>query len=153
MYVNQIIMLCTVSTHSATCRLYLNESGRKKLSSLGLCGTIISGVFLYFLDTLSIFFNTHYSLCVRAQSCPTLGDPLDCRLLCPWDFPGKNTGVSCHFFLQGIFPTQRSNPDPLSTTVVIASFYGTSNSICPEPTSYKFKWLIPPSIQFCTSEV
>ena len=23
------------------------------------------------------------------------------RLLCPWDFPGKNTGVGCHFFLQG----------------------------------------------------
>ena len=31
------------------------------------------------------------------------------RLLCPWDFPGKNTGVGCHFLLQGIFPTQRSN--------------------------------------------
>ena len=27
----------------------------------------------------------------------------------PWDFPGKNTGVGCHFLLQGIFPTQRSN--------------------------------------------
>ena len=26
-----------------------------------------------------------------------------------WDFPGKNTGVGCHFFLQGIFPTQGSN--------------------------------------------
>ena len=25
-------------------------------------------------------------------------------------FPGKNTGVSCHFLLQGIFPSQRSNP-------------------------------------------
>ena len=25
------------------------------------------------------------------------------RLLCPWDFPGKETGVSCHFLLQGIF--------------------------------------------------
>ena len=24
--------------------------------------------------------------------------------LCPWDFPGKNTGVGCHFLLQGIFP-------------------------------------------------
>ena len=24
--------------------------------------------------------------------------------------PGKNTGVGCHFFLQGIFPTRRSNP-------------------------------------------
>ena len=30
-------------------------------------------------------------------------------LLCPSDFPGKNTGVSCHFILQGIFPTQRLN--------------------------------------------
>ena len=32
------------------------------------------------------------------------------RLLCPWNFPGKNTGVGCHFLLQGIFPTQRLNP-------------------------------------------
>ena len=28
------------------------------------------------------------------------------RLLCPWDFPGKNTGMGCHALLQGIFPTQ-----------------------------------------------
>ena len=35
------------------------------------------------------------------------------RLLCSWDFPGKNTGVGCHFLLQGIFPTQGSNPQPL----------------------------------------
>ena len=27
-----------------------------------------------------------------------------------WDFPGKNIGVGCHFLLQGIFPTQGSNP-------------------------------------------
>ena len=32
-----------------------------------------------------------------------------CRLLHSWDFPGKNTGVGCHFLLQGIFPTQGSN--------------------------------------------
>ena len=31
------------------------------------------------------------------------------RFLCPWDSPGKNTGVSCHSLLQGIFPTKRSN--------------------------------------------
>ena len=31
------------------------------------------------------------------------------RLLCPWSSPGKNTGVGCHFLLQGIFPTQGSN--------------------------------------------
>ena len=35
------------------------------------------------------------------------------RLLCPWDFLGNNTGVSCHFLLQGIFPTQGSNPSLL----------------------------------------
>ena len=45
-----------------------------------------------------------------AQSCPTLCDSrLFARLLCPWDSPDKNTGVDCHFFLQGIFPTQGSN--------------------------------------------
>ena len=36
-----------------------------------------------------------------SQSCPTLWDPMDTRLLHPWDFPGKNTGVGCHFLLQG----------------------------------------------------
>ena len=30
-------------------------------------------------------------------------------LLCPWDSPGKNTGVSCHALLQGIFLIQRLN--------------------------------------------
>ena len=38
------------------------------------------------------------------------------RLLCPWDSPGQNTGVGCHALLQGILPTQGSNPrweDPL----------------------------------------
>ena len=30
-------------------------------------------------------------------------------LLCPWDFPGKSTGVGCHFLLQGVFPTQGWN--------------------------------------------
>ena len=31
------------------------------------------------------------------------------RLLCPWDSPGKNTGVGSHALLQGIFPTQGLN--------------------------------------------
>ena len=32
------------------------------------------------------------------------------QALCPWDFPGKSTGMGCHFLLQGIFPTQGLNP-------------------------------------------
>ena len=39
---------------------------------------------------------SHFScvrLCVTPQTQPT-------RLPCPWDSPGKNTGVGCHFLLQ-----------------------------------------------------
>ena len=36
------------------------------------------------------------------------------KLLCPQDFPGKNTGVGCYALLQGIFLTQGSNPYLLS---------------------------------------
>ena len=43
----------------------------------------------------------------HVQSCLTLCNPMD---LCPWDFPGENTGVYCHFLLQGIFLAQGSNP-------------------------------------------
>ena len=38
---------------------------------------------------------------------PWIVDPA--RLLCPWNSPGKNTGVSCYALLQGIFPTQGLN--------------------------------------------
>ena len=34
--------------------------------------------------------------------------------LFPWNFPGKNTGVGCHFLFQEIFWTQGSSTCPLS---------------------------------------
>ena len=34
------------------------------------------------------------------------------RLPCPWDFPGKNNGVGCHFLIQGIFSNHGSNVFP-----------------------------------------
>ena len=45
------------------------------------------------------------------HSCLTLCDSMDCSPpgSCPWDSPSKNTGVGCHFLLQGIFSTQGSN--------------------------------------------
>ena len=50
-----------------------------------------------------------------AKSCPTLGTPwtVACQVPLCMDFPDKNTGVGCHFLLQGIFPTQESNTDLL----------------------------------------
>ena len=50
-------------------------------------------------------------LCVCPKPCSTL-QPYrlqPARLLCPWNFPGNNTGVGCCFLLQGIFLTQASN--------------------------------------------
>ena len=35
------------------------------------------------------------------------------KLFCPWNFPGKNIRVGCHFLLQGIFLTEESNPSLL----------------------------------------
>ena len=41
------------------------------------------------------------------------------RILCPWDSPGKNTGVGCQFHLQGIFPAQGSNPGFLHCRLIL----------------------------------
>ena len=45
------------------------------------------------------------------------------QLLCPWHSPGKNTGVGCHFLLQGIFLTQGSNPGLLGSCIDRQVFY------------------------------
>ena len=50
--------------------------------------------------------------CLVTKSCPIPLGPhglQPTRFLCSWAFPGKNTGVSCHFLLQGIFLTQELN--------------------------------------------
>ena len=43
------------------------------------------------------------------------------RLPGPWDFPGRNTGVGCHFLLPGIFLTQGSNPRLLDWQAVFTT--------------------------------
>ena len=57
------------------------------------------------------FYLSELCICSVAQSRLTLWSYRlqAARLLCPWDFPGKNIGVGCHFLLQEIFPTQGSN--------------------------------------------
>ena len=54
-------------------------------------------------------------VCVCARAHSVMSDslrptgPYPTRFFCPWNFPGRNTGVGCHALLQGIFPTQESN--------------------------------------------
>ena len=53
------------------------------------------------------------------------------RLLCPWDSPGKNTGVGCHFQFQGIFPTQQWNLHLLHLLLAAAAAAAKSLQSCP----------------------
>ena len=70
----------------------VKASKHKKISIHSLIASII----LFVIHTYSV-----------AQSYPSHGLwPI--RLLCPLSSPGNNTGVGCHFLLQGIFLTQES---------------------------------------------
>ena len=56
----------------------------------------------------------NYTASGIVRACSVLSDSaaprtVSTRLLCPWDFPGKNIGVGCYFLLQRIVPTQGSN--------------------------------------------
>ena len=51
-----------------------------------------------------------YYYCGCAKLLLTLCDPVNYRLLCPWDSPGKSTEVGCHALLQGTFLAQGLNP-------------------------------------------
>ena len=60
--------------------------------------------------------NLAFILCFPVLSCSVVFNSLQphglqpARLLYPWNYISKNTGESCHALLQGIFPTQGSNP-------------------------------------------
>ena len=79
--------------------------------------------------TLSMVLN---SLCISALICQVWSGSLSvvcyswwfhglypARLFCPWNSPGKNTGVGYHSLLQGIFLTQGSNPGLLHCRQII----------------------------------
>ena len=71
-------------------------------------------------------------MCLVAQSCPTLRDPMDCSLLGSsvlGDSLGENTGVGCHALLQGIFPSQGLSPGlPHCRRILYCLSHGESES-------------------------
>ena len=69
------------------------------------------------------------------------------RLLCPWDFPGKNPGVGCHFLFQGIFPTQGMSLHFLEVSCIAGGFF--TIWVTKKPTH----WLPFSSVQFHRSVV
>ena len=69
------------------------------------------------------------------------------RLLRPWDFPGKSTGVGCHALLQGVYPTQGSNSCLLQLLHCrwIPYCWATREALTPEGVEYK-----PPALYCCS---
>ena len=51
------------------------------------------------------------------------------RLLCPWDFPGKNTGVGCHALLRGNLPDSGIEHRSLKSLALAGGFFTTSATL------------------------
>ena len=75
----------------------------------------------------SRIFTTSAPCCSVAQSCPTLGlhGRQHSRLPGPWDFPGRNTGVGCHFLLQA--PPRKPKLKNIKTKLIIIIAYRIQN--------------------------
>ena len=78
---------------------------------VGIYYSFSQQMLLGFSRALALYHAGDMHACVLAKSlsCARLlrpHGPVAHQLLCPWDSPGKSTGVGCHFLLQGIFPTQ-----------------------------------------------
>ena len=86
-------------------------------------------------------------VCSVIQSFLTLYNPITvaCQAPLSWSSPSKNTGVGCHFLLQGIFLTQGSNPHLLH----LLHWQAGSLPSAP-PRKLLFVWVIP---QFTNSEI
>ena len=70
---------------------------------------------LFYLMLLCVYYTSIEIKVLVAQLCPTLCDPMDCSLSgsSVHDSPDKNTVVSSHSLLPGLFLTQESNPSLL----------------------------------------
>ena len=82
-----------------------------------------------YMDTTPEIF-TRVCVCVCALSCSVVFGFFAslwtvARLLCPWNFPGKNTGVGCHFLLQGGLPEAGIEPGSLMSSALVGGFFTT----------------------------
>ena len=64
------------------------------------------------------------------------------KFFCSWDFPGKNTGMGCHFLLQGNLPNPRIELLSLSSPALAGRFFTTTPSGEPQVKDYTTnKWM------------
>ena len=89
-----------INTQKSLAFLYTNNEKIEKEIKETISSTIATKRIKYLRINLPKETNDLYMLLLLLshQSCPTLCDPIDPA--CPWDSPGKNTGVGCHYLLQ-----------------------------------------------------
>ena len=109
--------LTTIFNHSTCIFPLILHREAMELAVPWMCPAVsLTSEPLHMLYSFATLNHTHMYLCMHAKSlqlCLTLWDPtglLPARFLYSLDSPGKNTGVGCHALLQGIFPSQGSNP-------------------------------------------
>ena len=83
---------------------------------------------------------------VKSDSLWPHGQPA--RLLCPWDLPGKNTGVGCHFLLQG-----SSQPRDQTLVSYIAGAFFTIGAAKEPPSRVFFKSVVRADVRRSTSRM
>ena len=88
---------------------YISNNEITRLEDLEQCPVLSK----YSINTSSVIWVTIFDVVVELHSHVWLfvtAWSVACQSPLSWIFPGKNSGVGCHFLLQGIFPTQGLNP-------------------------------------------
>ena len=88
---------CMAAAAAAAASLQLCQTLCYPIDSSPLGSSVSEILQTRILEWVAISFSNAWKW--KAKKCPTLSNPMDCRLLCPWDFPGKSTGVGCHCLL------------------------------------------------------
>ena len=127
---------CKVTDHIITTRVKINYTASSSVSPVII--SLHHNPFTLARDDLySDFYGYHFlaffigyhwcecMLCLSVKSNSLQPHGLQpAKLLCPWNFPGKNTGVGCHFPLRVIFPTQGQNLR-LASAALAGGFFST----------------------------
>ena len=106
--------LCVSAFISTYILLFLVANSFASLEDIKqMVSEIVSASFQSFCFQGDTFFFFCCSIS-SSECCSVVSNSLQHHgLYSPWNSPGKNTGMSCHALLQGIFPTQGSKPGHL----------------------------------------
>ena len=132
----------STETISGSCQALSHDTSPTTFYAAHFLGSLLRGLWLHSC--------LYCCCCLVTKSCLLFVPPglKLARLLCPWDFPSKNTGVSCYFLLQGIFPIQGSNLHLQLLLLLLSRFSRVQLCVTPQTAAHQ----VPPSLGFSRQE-